>query len=158
MKAIVCVMTMCAVMSCSIVSEPNGTTTTTTGTATTPLNMADEFLLICQPAHSGGACEMDRCEVPGGPCATEEDQDCDGVFDYGEVFDNCVHVCNSGQENADGDYMGDACDPCPNDPGNDIDKDDVCGDVDNCPHMPNVAQADTDSDGFGDPCDQVMDA
>jgi hypothetical protein len=83
---------------------------------------------FCQPRFSqdGAFCEMQRCDVEM-PCATEDDQDCDDVLDYGNAFDNCVYICNPEQENADGDYMGDACDPCPNDPANDTDKDGVCG-------------------------------
>jgi hypothetical protein len=111
---------------------------------------------LCQPRFSqdGSFCALDRCDVPM-PCATEDDLDCDGVRDYGATFDNCIYFCNPEQENADGDYMGDACDPCPNSPGNDFDKDGVCGDVDNCPGEANDDQANTDGDSFGNACDQT---
>jgi len=52
-----------------------------------------------------------------------------------------------------GDGFGDACDPCPNDPTNDVDHDGLCGNVDNCPDVPNPDQSDVDSDGQGDACD-----
>ncbi|HUF53210.1 MAG TPA: hypothetical protein VMR52_05480, partial [Dehalococcoidia bacterium] len=39
------------------------------------------------------------------------DQDGDGVPDD---IDNCVSIFNPGQEKADGDQWGDACDECPN--------------------------------------------
>jgi hypothetical protein len=108
---------------------------------------------ICQPQFDpNSSCEMDRCDVPL-PCGSWDDQDCDGVFDVGDNFDNCTFFCNPNQENADGDYLGDACDPCVNDSGNDIDKDGVCGDLDNCPGVANAAQADADGDGFGDVCE-----
>ena len=42
-----------------------------------------------------------------------KDKDGDGVFDK---QDNCKKVANPGQENADGDKDGDACDKAPNDP------------------------------------------
>jgi len=42
---------------------------------------------------------------------------------------------------------------CPNDPDQDADHDQVCGDVDNCPQESNSDQADFDEDGTGDACD-----
>lgn len=92
---------------------------------------------------------------PGVPCSGhEDDSDCDGVT---LDFDNCEQQCNPNQENADGDRNGDVCDPCDFDPGDDIDRDNVCGGGpggDNCPAHPNYDQSDEDEDGFGDVCDQ----
>jgi hypothetical protein len=62
-------------------------------------------------------------------------------------------VSDPGQEDADGDGLGDACDDCPGDPANDADGDGVCGDLDNCPDDPNPLQEDADTDGVGDVCD-----
>lgn len=106
------------------------------------------------------------------------DTDADGVPD---VSDNCDDVANAGQENADGDRFGDACDadddgdgvadgddafPLDADEsvdtdgdgvGNNADEDDdgdtVSDTADNCVLVENAGQADADGDGVGDACD-----
>lgn len=67
--------------------------------------------------------------------------------------DNCPYGYNPSQEDSDGDMIPDACDICPYDIDNDIDNDNVCGDIDNCPEIPNEDQADDDDDGIGNVCD-----
>ena len=71
------------------------------------------------------------------------DEDDDGVAD---LQDNCPSVVNPGQEDADGDGQGNACDT-------DDDNDTVPDGADNCPQDANLDQADTDSDGIGNACD-----
>lgn len=79
-----------------------------------------------------------------------DDYDGDGVCD---ADDNCAEVINAGQEDADGDVVGDPCDVCPYDPSDDADLDGVCGNDDNCPDLANPDQDDLDGDGLGDACD-----
>lgn len=77
----------------------------------------------------------------------DSDSDGDGVPD---VDDNCVDDFNPGQEDLDGDGIGDACDP-------DIDGDGVLNVDDNCVDVPNAGQEDFDGDGLGNVCDDDID-
>jgi len=72
------------------------------------------------------------------------DKDGDGIVNDS---DNCPTTANADQ--ADGDGIGDACDPL----FNDTDGDTVGDKLDNCPSVANTDQADTDGDGIGDACD-----
>lgn len=86
------------------------------------------------------------CGIP------ETDADLDGRPD---CIDNCPAGFNPGQEDADGDSVGDACDNCVNanpDQG-DNDSDGLPDGCDNCPLTPNPDQADFDLDEIGDVCD-----
>ncbi len=81
------------------------------------------------------------------------DHDHDTRCDLPE-FDNCPGVANIGQRDTDQDGLGDACDSCPDEPGNpDRDDDGICDGADNCALRANADQNDTDGDGVGDVCD-----
>jgi hypothetical protein len=71
------------------------------------------------------------------------DSDGDGIPD---PDDNCPSDENSDQADADGDEIGDVCDP-------DDDNDAVLDPDDNCPFDANSDQADADGDEIGDVCD-----
>jgi len=74
--------------------------------------------------------------------------------------DNCPDTYNPGQDDADNDLIGDACDA-----GTDIDLDGYGGagypastcETDNCPGVYNDDQSDRDGDGVGDVCDNCPD-
>ena len=85
--------------------------------------------------------------VVEGTSAEALDLDNDGLLN--EV-DNCPEDGNAGQEDFDGDGVGDVCD-------DDVDGDGAANDLDNCPTDPNADQADTDGNGIGDICDGDLD-
>lgn len=78
----------------------------------------------------------------GGSCVGP-DADGDGITDSA---DNCPSTANPGQENNDGDALGDVCDP-------DDDNDGVADTGDNCPFTANPGQQNNDGDALGDVCD-----
>lgn len=79
--------------------------------------------------------------------ANDSDGDSDGVID---AEDNCPIDYNPAQEDADKDFVGDACDE-------DDDNDGIIDDTDNCPVDSNDDQNDFDRDSLGDVCDDDSD-
>ncbi|XP_042889007.1 cartilage oligomeric matrix protein-like isoform X2 [Penaeus japonicus] len=127
------------------------------GVTCTPSTVAPYY--TCGPCPSGSSgngivCEYPECPVgfAGGSGECAPDSDHDGYPDHElkcpEKYcrqDNCVDKPNSGQEDADSDGLGDACDADPDGDGNTH--------IDNCPLTSNPKQKDTDNDGWGDACD-----
>ncbi|XP_077298566.1 cartilage oligomeric matrix protein-like [Arctopsyche grandis] len=126
---------------------------------------------VCQIGFAGDGriCANDR-DLDGWP-----DTDL-GCPDHKCRKDNCVVIPNSGQEDADEDGRGDACDSdadgdgISNSPDNcplkynpdqadsETGGGDKVGDAcDNCPLVPNEDQEDVDKDGIGDACDPDID-
>jgi len=100
------------------------------------------ILATAGPADSDGDGVPDDGDGSGiagdSPCTGGEFEGCD---------DNCIDISNPGQEDYDGDSIGDACD--------DSDGDGVMDDQDNCVEVPNSGQEDTDGDGTGDACEDT---
>ncbi len=124
----------------------------------------------CQPARAADPASYPDPSVNGSTVYTGEptatDQDGDGIED---TQDNCPAVFNpirplddGAQPDADGDGLGDVCDPSPlgegvdgcalRDPA-DADGDGVPDVMDVCPAVDDAEQADADGDGDGDACD-----
>ncbi len=133
----------------------------------------DKVAQVWEGCDDGNVKAHDGCEPD---CTASPDSDGDGVHDYA---DNCPAVSNPGQEDADGDKVGDACDAafcgngvtedpeecddknktpgdgCENDckASVDTDLDGLFDSVDNCPAVSNPGQEDADGDKVGDACD-----
>lgn len=78
-----------------------------------PVDVLEPSTIVCRP--SNGACDLaEACTGTSAECPGDTglpDTDADTVCD---AIDNCNSIPNQSQGNADGDLLGDACDPCSN--------------------------------------------
>ncbi len=82
------------------------------------------------------------------------DADADGD-QLPDAVDNCTWAWNPGQEDSNGNGVGDACEQAPQPAAApDTDGDGVPDDRDNCWQIPNPSQKDGDGDGLGNGCDE----
>eukprot|EP00058_Branchiostoma_floridae_P027851 XP_002613342.1 hypothetical protein BRAFLDRAFT_68309 [Branchiostoma floridae] len=130
------------------------------------LSYKDDYQAYCICDGIQGPCSscryekrqlMCKCDVgysgsnDGLTCGIDSDQDGypDASLPCNDTScqqDNCPRTPNSGQEDADGDGLGNACD-------DDADNDGFLNILDNCPLVDNFHQTDIDGDGVGDACD-----
>ncbi|RVE65980.1 hypothetical protein OJAV_G00121930 [Oryzias javanicus] len=117
---------------------------------------------LTNPCHANATCVLERdgsiscqCGIgwAGNGYLCGKDTDIDGYPDEKLKCkdahcrkDNCMYVPNSGQEDADRDGQGDACDE-------DADGDSILNEQDNCWLKPNLDQKNSDNDSHGDACD-----
>ena len=103
-------------------------------------------------ASSCGECKCNEGFAgPGTHCGVDADSDgwSDVILNCTDprcIKDNCVGQPNSGQEDIDGDGIGNSCDA-------DADNDGILNTKDNCPLVTNKNQTDADGDKVGDDCD-----
>uniref|UniRef100_A0A6Q2Y5E3 Cartilage oligomeric matrix protein n=1 Tax=Esox lucius TaxID=8010 RepID=A0A6Q2Y5E3_ESOLU len=107
----------------------------------------------CGPCKAGYVGDQRKGCKPERACGNGQPNPCHASADCivqregkKECQDNCLTVPNSGQEDADKDGIGDACDE-------DADGDGILNTQDNCVLVPNVDQRNVDDDNFGDACD-----
>ncbi|HSC75195.1 MAG TPA: thrombospondin type 3 repeat-containing protein [Pseudomonadales bacterium] len=105
---------------------------------------------LCTTGGVSGSVRECFTFFPGDPVELHSTgTDADGDY-VGSNVDNCPALANPTQADANGDGIGDACDPTFS---IDADGDGIGNGIDNCPAFADPAQTDTDGDGLGNGCD-----
>jgi amidase len=131
------------------------------------MRIALTLILLLLTACSDPPKEMDPQPPVPDPCPGSADTDHDGVCDdedpdddgdfVPDGEDNCPLILHNDQEDADGDGIGNVCDPCPiGQDLRDADSDGLNNCIDPCPALAGD-DTDTDGDGVGDACDNCPD-
>ena len=148
-RALLCITTLIIVLAMAALPTVEARPKDKTGG--TPRDVAAEPRPADEAAVTAESAEPPR-PAPDGMGSSDERTllalDADGDY-IPDAFDNCPDVQNPDQADADGDGSGDACPVFV-----DMDGDGIPNPQDNCPNVGTADQTDSDGDGLGDVCDK----
>src|SRR5215213_8657257 len=148
-RALLCITTLIIVLAVTalpaVEARPKDKTGANPREVAAETRPAEEAALVADSAEH-------PAPAPDSPGSSDERTllalDADGDY-IPDAFDNCPDVQNPDQADADGDGIGDACPIFV-----DTDGDGIPDTQDNCPNVATMDQTDSDGDGLGDVCDK----